>query len=455
MTPAGAAPKLPMLDEYLRTQGYTRIPKVRMRAPMPLIVFSHGLGGSPIGSGYVDAIVALASHGYIVAAVFHGDSRFSRIRIEDLGDVRFLLTDFDKFVEMELMRPVSLKAFVDLLLAHPDYAGSVDLDRIAAFGASLGGQAVLNLIGARITTSIGLACRDTVRDPRILAAVGLVPYAGQTFLPAFCDDQNGAADVARPFLAMSGTADTTAPIKLMEQAINLVPASHYLVELQDVKHEFKPEFLGDVMTWTVTFLRAYLGGTGSEGAMAKFIRMASVAGTPVDGLRVDFHRPLPTQQGEAWALEFYNPPLDRYFLTADPRLISTYYDGGAGSGWELTDGAFKVTTPLGFTTNLRPVCRFDAFPGAAPPSQYLTIDAQECAALQRTPGWSFAGVPFYGYPVLAGGLCAEGQLELMRAYNGKAAQGNANYRLSTSDSVMREMLRKDWNLEGTTMCVLP
>lgn len=55
-------------------------------------------------------MVDLASYGFMVGAVFHGDPRFSRIRLEDINDVVYLLRDFDKFVEMELMRTVSLKA---------------------------------------------------------------------------------------------------------------------------------------------------------------------------------------------------------------------------------------------------------------------------------------------------------------------------------------------------------
>ena len=49
--------------------------------------------------------------------------------------------------------------------------------------------------------------------------MGLVPYAGQTFLPSFCDDQAGAEEVTRPYLAIAGTADTTAPIEMVEQAL--------------------------------------------------------------------------------------------------------------------------------------------------------------------------------------------------------------------------------------------
>src|SRR5687767_6831777 len=129
MQPAGAAPKL-------------------VPGRMPLIVYSHGLGGSPVGKGYVQSIALLASHGYLVAAVFHADARFSRLKVEDLGDYFYLLTQYDRVAEMMLMRPVSLKAMVDVLLAHPQYGPAIDADRIGGFGRSLGGQAMANLLGA-------------------------------------------------------------------------------------------------------------------------------------------------------------------------------------------------------------------------------------------------------------------------------------------------------------------
>ncbi len=52
-------------------------------------------------------MVDLASYGFMVGAVFHGDPRFSRIRIEDLRGLASALAEFDEFVEMELLRPVS------------------------------------------------------------------------------------------------------------------------------------------------------------------------------------------------------------------------------------------------------------------------------------------------------------------------------------------------------------
>src|SRR5688572_6028748 len=171
MQPAGAAPKLITHGEFAQTLGATPDPALAgSPARLPLIVYSHGLGGSPIGKGYINVMGALASHGYVVGAVFHGDSRFSRVRLEDLGDYFYLLTQFDRVAEMQLMRPVSLKAMTDVLLAHPGFAPAIDTERIGGFGASAGGQAMANLLGARMTTSLNLTCSDTVRDPRIKAA---------------------------------------------------------------------------------------------------------------------------------------------------------------------------------------------------------------------------------------------------------------------------------------------
>ena len=98
----------------------------------------------------------------MVAAPFHGDPRFSRVRIEDISDVVFLFSNFDRVAEMELMRPLSLKVMLDKLLANPGYSPGIDTDRIVGFGASLGGEAMMLLAGAKLTTSTGLDCSEPV-----------------------------------------------------------------------------------------------------------------------------------------------------------------------------------------------------------------------------------------------------------------------------------------------------
>src|SRR5947209_9748840 len=73
----GATPKLIGESEYRATLGLSP-PFVQSNAPvrLPYIVYSHGLGGSPISSGYLQAMALLASHGYMVGGVFHGDARY-------------------------------------------------------------------------------------------------------------------------------------------------------------------------------------------------------------------------------------------------------------------------------------------------------------------------------------------------------------------------------------------
>lgn len=458
MQPAGAQPKLIGLAEYAAGFGIMVDPYTgSIPARLPLIVFSHGLGGSPISPGFLEAMVDLASYGFMVGAVFHGDPRFSRIRLEDLGDVVYVLRDFDKFVEMELMRPVSLKAMVDTLLAHPGFGPGIDAERIGGFGASMGGQAMANLLGARLTTSLGLACRETVRDPRIKAAVGLVPYMGQTVLPSFCDDQNGAADMQRPYLALSGTVDSTAPIKMVEQALNRSPASRYLVELADVAHEYRPDFRGDVMTWTVDFLRAYLGVAEDRQAMARLIRMQSVTGGPADALRIDVHLPSAPGPDETRVVEFYSEPLGHYFIAASGLEVEQILAGGAGPGWSPTGLAFKGYSrvpPDAFST-ITPVCRFYGRPAGGPNSHFFTASPQECDFVRRAGGWFYEGVGFYALPQLATGRCPDGTLQVLRAYNLGYPRNDSNHRYTTSDSTWREMQRHGWALEGVAWCALP
>lgn len=454
----GAAPKLIGVAEHAAGYGIAVDPAwAGVPARLPLVVFSHGLGGSPISPGYVGAMVDLASHGFMVAAPFHGDPRFSRIRVEDLGDFLTVLAHFDEFAEMELLRPVALKALADTLLASPAYSAGIDAGRIGGFGASLGAQAMANLLGARLTVGLGLGCADTVTDPRVRAAVGLVPYAGQTFLPAFCDDQSGADGVDRPYLAISGTADTTAPIKMMEQALNRFRGSRYLVALEGVPHDYRPDYRGDVMTWAVTFLDAYLGVAQDPGAIGRLARMASVSGGPADSLRVDVHVPFAPSPDEAVVKEFYHAGLGHYFIAAGADEIAAILAGSAGPGWELTGQAFKAypRVPADGAAGAVPVCRFYGAPAGGPNSHFFTAEASECEQVKRSGGWFYEGTGFYIRPVAGDGGCPEGMLQVLRAYNQGFPRNDSNHRFTTSDSTWREMQRHGWALEGAVMCARP
>jgi len=74
--------------------------------------------------------------------------------------------------------------------------------------------------GRRRTDDIARVRLDQVTvDRRLKAAVGYIPFFGEPFLPAFGRDQHGLDGVTLPYLAISGTADTTAPLVVTEQGI--------------------------------------------------------------------------------------------------------------------------------------------------------------------------------------------------------------------------------------------
>jgi predicted dienelactone hydrolase len=101
--------------------------------PHPLVVLSHGYGGSWRNLAWLAA--DLVDAGYVVAAPDHP------------GTTTF---DMRKPNAVELWkRPGDLGRVIDALLDNPDLTGGVASDRIAAIGHSLGGWTVVELAGGR------------------------------------------------------------------------------------------------------------------------------------------------------------------------------------------------------------------------------------------------------------------------------------------------------------------
>src|SRR5450631_673787 len=264
----------------------------------PVLLFSHGLLGSPLSNDYVTALAVFASNGYVVAAPFHGDGRFSLLQPESLSDYAYLLTHLRDFNAMQALRPLSLSATLDLLLANPQWRDHLDATRIGGFGASLGGASLLLVAGAGLTTSLGLSWRKIIQDSRLKAAVGYVPYFGQPVFPAFGRDQHGLDDVTIPFLAISGTADTTAPLASTAQGMAHLAGPRELVELVGVTHGFDVASTNDIFTWTVTFLDAEL--RNDPIAQARLSQMGSVAGGGDDHVLLASGLPQVTNYGGMW-----------------------------------------------------------------------------------------------------------------------------------------------------------
>ncbi|WP_199099718.1 dienelactone hydrolase family protein [Dyella sp. ASV21] len=102
--------------------------------PKPLVVISHGNGGSRLG--HHDLASFLASHGFVVATLNHPKDDF-----EDTSGVGH--------IEVLAGRPVQVKATISMLLADPHWKTLIDPARIGVAGFSAGGYTSLMVAGAK------------------------------------------------------------------------------------------------------------------------------------------------------------------------------------------------------------------------------------------------------------------------------------------------------------------
>ena len=100
----------------------------------PLVVISHGNGGSNLG--HHDLATYLASHGFVVATLNH------------LGDY-FRDTSRVGGIEVLAGRPIQVKATISMLLADPRWKALIDPSRIGVAGFSAGGYTSLMIAGAK------------------------------------------------------------------------------------------------------------------------------------------------------------------------------------------------------------------------------------------------------------------------------------------------------------------
>jgi dienelactone hydrolase len=419
------------------------------RAQFPALLFSHGLSGSPLSSDYLDAVTLLASYGYIVIAPFHGDERIANITLDNVGDVANAILHFAEYTAMQALRPLSLSAALDVVLANADLAQRIDPSEIGGFGGSLGGESLLLMAGAQLTVSLGQSSKVVTRDARLKAAVGYVPYFGQTFFPAFGRDQSGVGAVTIPYQAISGTEDTVAPLSATDAGMQQLTRARQLIALQGVTHGFDRASGADIFTWALTFLGAYV--QDDPLLRARSARMVEVAGGGSDVLLLDYAEPLQPDEDQRIAVEYHNASLDHYFITAEPAEAAMLDAGVVVRGWQRTGYAFKVhksDSPFGIAA-----CRFFGTPGVGPNSHFFTINPVECEIVKRNPMWTYEGLAFKS-DLPGGEDCAADRVPVIRLYNnGKG--GEANHRYLTSHSEIRNTLSQGWIREGAVFCALP
>jgi len=112
----------------------------------PMILLSHGTGGSAMQMGWLGT--ALAQAGFIAVAVDHPGNN---------ADGKLTAEGFALWWE----RATDLSQVLDGMLADPEFGKRIDQDRIGAAGFSIGGYTVLELAGAQTDIAeLYVGCRQ-------------------------------------------------------------------------------------------------------------------------------------------------------------------------------------------------------------------------------------------------------------------------------------------------------
>ncbi len=448
-TAANARPDYALPDGRVipRMQRGNEAPILAGTGPLPVVLFSHGYAGSPIEATYLGAQLTLASFGYVTAAPFHGDLRYSLLGFEAiLDDGIAALTLWQDYVAMQAVRPITASRLLDMLATHAQWAGALDLAQVGGFGISQGGETMMLLAGAALTTTVFQDSKPVTFDARLKSAVGYIPYFGLSFLPAFGRDQEGVDGVTLPFLAIGGTDDNLAQLERIEQGVRRLGGTRSLVAITGLEHDLEPSHPDDIFTWSRVFLDAQM--RGDAHAMATLQRMASVAGGAEDVRRIDYTAPLPASGDERIVIEYHHAGFDHYFVTADPAEAAGL-DTGAG-GWARTGLTFKATDAA--AASGLPNCRFFGIFGAVS-THFYTINADECAGLMSSPPWQFENYAFRAeFPNAED--CAPDRTRVMRLFNNFKG-GALNHRYTTSMSEALSLTGDGWILEGAVFCAKP
>lgn len=237
----GAAPFKVSLSTNLHL--YKDAPILADGLKHPLVMFSHGAGGN--GSGYAWFGEYLASHGYIVALVYH-----------------YRANTFDSsalYVRNRIwQRPRDISLDITHLLQDKTWRPHIDPNQVGVAGHSQGGFTALWIGGAEVNPALFQAyqrgwknkqevpaylreqmqvaaepARD-VRDDRVKAAFAMAPGDIQ----GFGMDAAGLRQMAIPAYFIVGAGDTTTPPKgNAEFAARYIPHAMLDVLPGPVNHE--------------------------------------------------------------------------------------------------------------------------------------------------------------------------------------------------------------------------
>jgi predicted dienelactone hydrolase len=224
---------------------------------LPVVLLSHGLMNWV--AHFNNLAEHLASRGYVVLGLEHGDEAFG-----------------NPLQAAFLLRPLDQGAAIRALQAWNETAGNplhqrLDVERLALVGYSMGAYGALVSAGARVASdgvaynyvpggamarhAEGPNTADATVQARIAAVVLMAPFGGQASIGAF--KAKGLATVTAPTLVMVGDQDDISGYGDGVRKIwdGLVNAPRWLLTYENARHNIAlhgaPEALrGDFRSWS-------------------------------------------------------------------------------------------------------------------------------------------------------------------------------------------------------------
>jgi dienelactone hydrolase len=270
--------------------------------PFPLIVFAHGLGGTP--RDYTTLLKDWAAQGFVVAAPLFPLSNGNVAGGPDAGDVVSQPADMSYVIDSVLS---------DSRLPGGTLSGLVDARRVGAAGHSNGA-----------VTTLGLVANTCCHDHRVTAAIVM---AGTTegFPP-------GHYDFSRtpPLLLVHGTADQLIPYRSAPLVYNEARGPKGLLTVEGGSHggaaAGDPQSASTVIRTTTDFFEAYLAGNAAARS-----RLAADGHTPITRIMLDL---APGSLG---------PPI------AVPAAPVAHLSASVSPNHDLTSGESVTVTWSGYT----------------------------------------------------------------------------------------------------------
>lgn len=211
MVAANAAPAETILGEWTDAARGNRVVPYKIyfvpaQGAQPVVIFSHGLGGSRDGAEYL--LRHLAENGYVAVAVQHSGSDTPAVFGAATAGGGFDQGKMDAGIRQAITPSVAADRFRDIPFSIDELAkmnagdarlsGKLDMSRLGMSGHSYGAATTLALAGQ----GFGPGARLSFADRRIVAAIAYSPNKPQQGDPAEL-----FAAIRIPTFHMTGTED--------------------------------------------------------------------------------------------------------------------------------------------------------------------------------------------------------------------------------------------------------